>query len=268
MAKKIDMAGGAAAGKNKESALQRKFVSMSKREQLLVCIGVIAVMLIVAVFLVILPGLTTLSDRQVQADDLYEQEVSVQTDIAQLGVYTQMYNDARDLYDKTSKRFFEPMKPEVLDEKVTSYILSAGFDPQTLQLNPLGVEVLPNYFSLDEEMFNAILKGGEETGAPLGEGGTDGVTGAEPGEQAGDDIVGAPVFVYTVGVTVAGEWSNLYSLIDDLKGKSAVVLDSYQYNMASAVGNSQQNDSFIMVFKLYVSAQDVSAGQAIGANVE
>jgi hypothetical protein len=66
-------------------------------------------------------------------------------------------------------------------------------------------------------------------------------------------------------VSVAGEWSNLYKLIDKIRKKSGIEIISYEYNAvggaagAPAGAGPVEPDRVHMVLKLYVFVKGVPA---------
>jgi len=152
-----------AATSKKKSGLTKAFDKLSKREQSLLCIGLIAVLLMVIVFLLILPGLNKLEELGEEADDLYYELDMMQRATGNMVVYQQLYDDSREQYEAAIKKFFKPMKPETLDERVTGFLISAGYEPETLSLTPLGVEFVPEFTGTSEGLLNEVL--GNEPGS-------------------------------------------------------------------------------------------------------
>jgi hypothetical protein len=277
----------------KGSPIATGFKALSKREQIMIYLLVIVAVVGGLVFLVIIPALDNLTTLQAEVDDLKVQEMDYRHVIAQTDNYLTMYDEAKTTYNKAKKKYFKPMKPETLDEKVTGYLTDAGFDPETLSMSTLNVEGVPPYYA---SVLNPTAVPEPANADTASEGaiaeGTEGQTPAETTENAAaaadsgyaDAVAsmgGAPTFVYTVNVSVAGEWSNLYRLLDAVKKKSGIEIVSYQYNAAnspssaggsastgttdgvgSAAGTANtiaQKDTISLIIKVYVFVKGVPA---------
>ena len=298
-----------AAPSKKKNGLGEVFNKLSKREQSMISIGLIAVMVMVSVFLIMLPGLAKLDDMLDEADNLDFELNQMQSITGDIASYNQLFSESEEAFKAASKKFFKPMKPETLDERVTGYLIAAGYNPETLSMSPLSVEFLTPFAGTNEGFLNAAIESGsgsENTGAAdqgdgtaqgggtvandgTAQGGTanenDGAAppaneDAEAG-QTPEGPEGAAAFVYTVNISASGDWSNLYRLLDELKGKNGVEIVSYEYNQAitdsgsvaagpgtttgtmANVSNSvsPEYDSISMILKLYVYVEGISASQ-------
>ncbi|MDR0817755.1 MAG: hypothetical protein LBN35_03860 [Clostridiales Family XIII bacterium] len=268
----------------KSNPVASAFRNLSKREQImiyaLVVIGVIAAL----VFLVAIPAMDNLTALQDETADLKNQEMEYRQVIAQADSYHEMFDEAQTTYKKAQKKYFKPMKPETLDEKITGYLMDAGFDPSTLSMSTLNVEGVPGYTAPilnptavpelpDTDTATAdiaVTDGGAEDNADAAAAGGAGAEGADTGTEVADttaaegydeaaaNMGGAPAFVYTVNVSAQGEWSNLYKLLDTVRKKSGIEIISYQYNDASG-GQTASKDTVTMVIKVYVFVKGVPA---------
>jgi hypothetical protein len=76
---------------------------------------------------------------------------------------------------------------------------------------------------------------------------------------------GYPAFVYTVNVSVAGEWSNLYKLLDYVQQTDGVEITTYSYSGGTGEGTEAAKDSVTMVVKLYIFVDGVMASSGMPA---
>jgi hypothetical protein len=283
MAEKFQIKEQAAAptAEKKGNPLSAAFKALSKREQIMIYLVVIVGVIAAFVFFVAIPAMDNLTTLQTEADELQAQEMEYRQVISQTATYNQMYDEALAAYNKAKKKYFKPMKPETLDEKVTGYLVDAGFDPQTLSMSTLNVEGVPSYLPTVLRP-TAVPEVSDPDTTSEGAVDGDGLTPKEETEAAAAAADsgyaeqeaatgGAPAFVYTVNVSVEGEWSNLYKLLDKVRKKSGIEIISYQYNESAApvdISNPSASvaskDSVNMVLKLYVYVKGVPASTGNG----
>jgi hypothetical protein len=259
----------------KGNPLSAAFNALSKREQIMIYLVVIVGVIAAFVFLVAKPAMENLTTLQTEADELQAREMEYRQVISQTDVYLAMYDEALATYNKAKKKYFKPMKPETLDEKVTGYLVEAGFEPTTLSMSTLNVEGIP-YYSPTILRPTAVPDIPDPEATSEGAVDGDGLTPKEETEAAAaaadsgyaeEEVAtgGAPAFVYTVNVSAEGEWSNLYKLLDAVKKKSGIEIVSYQYNDTAAPSDTVASgvpvakDSVNLVIKLYVYVKGVPA---------
>jgi hypothetical protein len=238
------------------SVIRGVFEKRTKRERVLLCaMAIIAVCATLVCFLVI-PGMNRLEDLQAEVTSLENERLIYSTAISQSPVYQQACRDAQSTCDEAKGRLFVPMDPESLDETISGYLISSGFDLTSLAMTPLHVE------GIDD--FSGIV--------------------SKPAIEDGTAAATRSTFAYTVNVTAAGYRSNLYRLLDKIQKTDGVELAAYQFGGAAegddnraagvtgAKGQSGLPDSekstATMTFKVYVFVEGRSASSEAGAQDE
>jgi hypothetical protein len=247
-------------------------------------------------YFLLLPMFTNLSALTDERDALKIQEDEMRLQIARTAEFQDMFDDAQAEYFRYISYFYEPMEPEMIDERITSMMIAHEMIPASLSMTTLVVEAVPLYMAdvlrvspvpvpLDSGAGAAdgVAGGADGSGGSSGSGG--GANGADspafdaaneaggteaaptPTQAQAADEYGSYAFVYTIKATAYGKRDSLYDFLAQAAPMTAMEVTSFSYtdptSKASGEKDAASLGSINMEIKLYVFVEGVMAkGQA------
>jgi hypothetical protein len=247
------------AAEKRQSPIAAAFGGLSKREQVMIIVLVMAGIVCALFLFLVKPGLEKLSEldaETIKAEDLQAEYIDA---IAQGPAAAEKLAAATEEYNTARMRIFAPMNIETLDSTVTGYLTNAGFDPETLSMTPLEAESLGRFTPPLAEGEVPPVEGSEAP-APEGEVPEDQPDGSgEPapeGEAAveGDGAAasGGSLYSYSVTTSVSGKWSNFYKLLDTIGATDGVEITQFSHTSDDSNGKN----TFSMTIKFYVFVEE------------
>ena len=255
--------------------------------RMLFALLIVGISVLTAYFL-LLPMFTNLSALSDEVEGLQRQQDEKRLQIARTAEFQDMYDDAQSEYYRYISYFYEPMAPEMIDERITSMLLAHNMTPASLSMTTLQVEAVPQYMAdelrasplpvMPDSDTAIIVDGAVATGAQ-GAGGGDVGDGPAPGTAAdGADADAAETpsqasdgsdsyaFVYTIKATAYGKRDSLYAFLAQASNMTAMEVTSFSYadpkpETAADSGEKDAADagSINMEIKLYVFVEGVMA---------
>jgi hypothetical protein len=273
-------AGGARLIKEDKQALSAKSLKNSELKMLLTLVVVaIAALTIYFILLPMYQGLAVLEEENIT---LRIQESEYTNQVDKIPDFQNMLDTARSDYYRYVGYFHRPMEPELLDERITSMLISHGMTPSSFTMTTLEVKGIPPYFAEELRANPAPLPlgaEGEETAegeqAEAG-GGTVLDNAAENAEAAAE---GAEVavyedyaFVYTINVSARGDRNNLFTFLAQVAPMTAMYVTEFSFTdpivtPATTPGGTATTTPGIidMTIKLYVYVEGVTANEQASA---
>jgi len=235
---------------------------------MLVILAIIAVAAL-GIYFVLFPMFTNMRALTDEIDELQMKEYEYKSQIAQTEIFHQQYKEAQSDYYRFFSYFYSPMDPEIIDERVTSMLMSHGMTPATLSMTTLGVEGISKYYA-EELRVNPLpetLEPPADSEAtpvpPVGETGDDPMSSidTQPDQVGPAD---AYAFAYTVNVSAYGNRDNLYTFLAQVAPMTAMYVVSFDFTdpitTKDADGRSTTTPGEInMQIKMYVLIDGVPA---------
>jgi len=260
-------AGGARLIKDEKKLVTTKKLKDSE-VSMLVILAIIAVAAL-GIYFVLFPMFTNMRALTSEIDEMQAKQYEYKSQIAQTEIYQQQYKEAQSDYYKFFGYFYSPMDPEIIDERVTSMLITQGMTPATLSMTTLSVEGISKYFA-EELRINPLPEtleppvDGEITPVPpIGEINDDPTAGLEtqPEQVAPAD---AYAFTYTVIVSAYGTRDNLYTFLAQVAPMTAMHVAYFEFTdpvtTKDANGRSTTTPGEInMQIKMYVLIDGVPA---------
>jgi hypothetical protein len=236
------------------------------------------------IYFLLFPMFTNLTTLQQEIDDLTVKKNELTLQAARIGEFEQMYKDAESEYYHFISFFYEPMVPEMIDERITSMLIAHDMSPAALTMTTLQVEGIPPFMA-EELRTNPVPAPvdaeTDQAAADAGAAGS-GATGDTALEDAANqaDATAAPpeevvvdsyVFVYTVDVTAYGDRDNLYTFLAQVGGMTSMKVTAFDFKDKEIIkaANKGEKDTVVpgvinMEIKLYVYVAGVTAGDMAG----
>jgi len=260
---------------------EKKFITTKKLKNnevsMLIILAIVAVAAL-GVYFVLYPMFTNMRGLTDEIDELKARELEMRTQISQTEIFQKQYDEARADYNQFFSYFYEPMDPEIIDERITSMLIAHRMTPASFSMTTLTVEGIPKYMAQElrtnpvPEPTDPEAEGAEAppdgTGtAAADEGQYLDDTSAEAAQAGGDESY---AFVYTVNVSAYGERDNLYTFLAQVATMTAMHVISFDFTDPKtdrdAEGTTTTTPGEInMQIKLYVLVDGVPA-RDFGAN--
>jgi hypothetical protein len=229
----------------KKSGVGAYLAARSLREKVMFYSLIVILIAAALIYFLVLPGIRNLDAIREEVILLQEQEANARSVMAQIEPNNNRYREAKIRFDAARTRYYLPMAPETIDEKITGLLVDCGFAPDTLSMSLLTQEeVYP---------FAPQVLSAEPT--------------ADPNAGTGSSGVPGSAFVYTVNVSVFGEYKNFYSLLENINHADGIELVQFDYrevdpvkvivtngiaNMTAAEALAAGRDHVSMIIKIYV----------------
>lgn len=235
------------------------------------------------IYFILLPMFTNISVLEDDIDAMEAQRGEYVLQIAKTREFKDTYEKALSEYSEYSSYFYGPMIPEMIDERITSMMISHGMTPATLTMTTLEVEEVPHY-KAEELRANPVPEipeegadiaenpkgGSSETGNPMDQGDAAEAAAGTAAENKGGGKSGSYVFVYTVEASAYGDRDELYTFLAQVGPMTAMEVTAFSFEDATKVKSTTAGEKDIVVpgtinmeIKLYVFVEGVTAaGQA------
>jgi len=280
--------GGAAAAQNKgpggggrgvggglprqQSPVVAKLTSLSMREKALI-VGLLAIALISAfIVLIYIPSMERATQLQDEVQALQDQKVTTQLAIADLNPALAAVAAETQRMESSLDKYGAPMKPEKIDETITSLLEECGFTPRTLTMRFEGAAEIPVFsappLTMDTSALWPATADEEDAEGEEGEDaeGEDAAAEPEPAPAtalaADGEAMDGVYAVYVVTATTEGDLCSLYELLDTVVPHGWMKLVGFTYE-PGLVGTSWAYwhddipaDTFTFTFKIYILTRD------------
>ncbi|MDR0851710.1 MAG: hypothetical protein LBN36_04385 [Clostridiales Family XIII bacterium] len=223
---------------------KRGLAARSLRERVMIYALIVIIIAAALVYFLVIPGSRNLQTLQAEVDSLREQEATTRSLIAQIEPNNDRYNAAKVLFEQAKLRYYLPMAPETIDEKITGILVDCGFSPDTLSMSQLTEE---DVFPFTPQILSATALTDPSSAYTI------------PADINGS--AGTKAYVYTVDVSASGEYKNFYALLEYINSKDGIEMVQFDYTEVfpekpeagkPAPPASASLDHVRMVIKIYV----------------
>lgn len=267
-------AGGARLIKDEKQNSMLKPLKSSELKMLLNLVVVAVAAL--TIYFILLPMYQGLAVLEEENNALRAQEIETSAQIDKLPGFQDMLVEARNDYYRFIGYFHNPMPPEILDERITSMLISHGMTPTSFSMTTLQVQGIPPYM-MQELRVNPVPIPLDTTGGEAAEGGgtalENAAEAAETAAEGAEEVIYEDnVFVYTINVNAQGDRNNLFTFLAQVAPMTAMYVTSFSITdpvvtPATTPGGSATTTpgTINMTIKVYVYVEGVSANAQANA---
>ena len=217
-----------------QKGISNAFKNLTRREQVLIYLLIIVIIISILVFAITLPAMTYINELRDEVSQLEAEQMEMQLMVSQAGSFDTRYQDSEKAADALKKQLYLPMDSESLDELITSFVVDSGMIPKSLVMRPLiKNRVLP----YNPPPLQAAETPQETTQAGMSESPND--------EQISDSTseeqnTGVDAYVYSADITAEGNYGDLAKLLEEASKTTGFEVERYTYSE-----NNENNASSI-----------------------
>jgi len=264
-------AGGARLIKEEKQSVSLKNLKSGELKMLLTLVVVAVAAL--TIYFILFPMYQGLAVLEEENKTLRTQAAEAQNQIDKIPGFQNMLDEARNDYYRYIGYFFNPMEPELLDERITSMLIAHGMTPSAFSMSTLEVQGIPPYEAQELRANPVPVPLGSED-EETGEGQTgsaleNAAENAEAAAEGAEEIIYDDyAFVYTVTVTAHGDRNNLFTFLAQVAPMTAMFVTDYSYTdpvvtePTTPGGTKTTTPGIInMTIKMYVFVEGVTANE-------
>lgn len=203
--------------------------NLTKREKFLLYILLCVIIFVVGVFLLCIPAVNKYTDLSAQADTVNAQYQTLKASVVDYSGLEKKIKDAQNDYKKQIEKFYvaNDMKPEDVDNLITSLAVSHGLTPTALNISEITSEEVINYSEYLEKQKKEAEGNTEQSTAPVNEANS--------------------LKVYNVSLKVKGTVSALQRLVNDANSSKSLQIESVNYSE-----QEDEDKDMTVTFKLFM----------------
>lgn len=164
--------------------------TLSKREQIMLLVLAVFLVVVGGYYLLILPGMARLNAAHTQLEQLQSEKTSHVLAIEDAQVYAAIYEDNMKEIEDARNKFYSPMRSEALSGLITEFALRYGLTPSAVNVAM-------------EPVNNGLPQNQEEEASPFQ--------------------------YYQVGATVYGKYEDFMRLLDEFNNTPSIAVTGYAY---------------------------------------